>query len=93
MLILVLYQIKKNTTRYKLRKLLLGYGYSVQDGSVEMRLTNEQRNKIIYEIKSFENLLEPGDNIRFYQICRSCIQKSFVLGGKSFTVDPLFYLV
>ncbi len=93
MLTVIIYRIKNNKLRNKLRKFLLGYGYVIQNSVFEMRLTKEQRQKVIAEIKQYEPELEKGDSIYFYQLCKSCVQKSFVLGEKTFTADPLFYLI
>lgn len=93
MLTLILYQISSSKTRRNLRKLLLGFGYSVQNSVFECRLTKTQRLKLIYAVKKYEDELESGDSIRLYNICGNCVNKAVILGGIPVTTDPLFYIV
>lgn len=93
MLTLIIYRISNSKTRNKLRKLLLGFGYAVQNSAFEFRLTKEQRIKLINSVKLFEDKLETGDSIRLYNICGSCLSKAVIIGQTPITIDPLFYIV
>jgi CRISPR-associated protein Cas2 len=93
MITLIVYQIRNNRTRTRLRTLLLNYGKSVQNSVFEMRLTTPQRELLIKSIKEFENELIPDDSIRVYNICRNCLSKVYIIGKVPLTTDPLFYMV
>ncbi len=93
MLTLIIYQIKSDSLRRKIRRLLLNFGYSVQNSVFEFRLTKTQRISLINSLKQFEQLLGKQDSIRVYSVCQSCLKRSFVIGKKTITTDPLFYLV
>lgn len=93
MLTVIVYQISSNKTRSKLRKLLLDFGYAVQNGVFEFRLTKEQRARLTKDVKQFEDKLVTGDSIRLYNICGNCINKALIIGSNPITTDPLFYIV
>jgi CRISPR-associated endonuclease Cas2 len=93
MLTLIVYQIKSDRVRNKLRKILLNYGYAIQNSVFEFRLTVEQRQQLIGKVTAVKNDLSPEDSIRIYQVCRSCLAKVVIIGNKPITSDPLFYMV
>ncbi|MDP2209731.1 MAG: CRISPR-associated endonuclease Cas2 [Bacteroidota bacterium] len=93
MLTIVVYQIKKDKTRTKLRNLLLNHGYCVLNSVFEFRLTKQQQQQLIKKLNEFEELIEQGDGIRIYGVCSSCIKKAIIIGKNPLTIDPLFYIV
>ncbi|MBU1252727.1 MAG: CRISPR-associated endonuclease Cas2 [Bacteroidetes bacterium] len=93
MLTLIVYQIKNNRVRTRLRKLLLNFGNPVQNSVFEFRLTAQQRERLINAVKDLEKDLQPEDSLRIYYICRSCLSKVVIIGKKPVTANPLFYIV
>lgn len=93
MLTLIVYQVKSDKLRNKLRKLLLNFGNAVQNSVFEFRLTVEQRKQLVNKVTAFKEELNPDDSIRIYHVCRSCLSKAVIIGKKPITMDPLFYIV
>lgn len=93
MLTLIVYQVKSDRVRKKLRNLLLSFGKPVQNSVFEFRLTKEQRQQLINKVLLLKEELNPEDGIRIYQVCRTCVSKAIILGNKPIAHDPLFYIV
>ena len=86
MILLVSYDIVKNKNRTKLRKVLMDYGYPVQKSVFEVMLDWKKLERLKREVQQFVE--DPGDSVRFYQVCDSCRERVQVLGrGELFLND------
>ena len=63
--ILVIYDIPLNQRRYKIAKLLEGYGFRVQKSAFEGILDPSRYHKLLKEIS---NLISDEDNVRVYRL-------------------------
>ena len=64
-LVVIIYDIADNKKRYRLSRLLEGYGERVQKSAFEARLSNSKYNKLISEI---DKLINDTDYVRAYKI-------------------------
>lgn len=73
MFLLVCFDIVDNKTRYRVVKVLKGYGVRVQKSVFECNNMTEHR---FLKMKSaLDDLIDHGeDTIRFYSLCRACIR-------------------
>jgi len=93
MIHVIVYQIKNNRTRIRLRKVLLSYGNPVQNCVFECRLSNAQYKELLKNIFFVKEQLADSDSIRIYNVCKNCIAKTILIGNKPIATDPLFYIV
>jgi len=77
---LVTYDISDDKKRTKLSTILDEYGNRVNFSVYECTLTKREHNILQEKIKSLK-ILNKFDSIRFYHICKNCIDKSFELGN------------
>lgn len=63
--VLVIYDISDNPRRYRVNKLLRGYGTRVQRSAFECVLSNRKYNKLI---GSIERIISEGDLVRIYKL-------------------------
>ncbi len=76
-LLVISYDIIKDSRRNKVSKVLLDYGDRVQYSVFEVS-TPEKLPEIKERISKLIDRKE--DNIRYYLLCRSCEQKKIVIG-------------
>ncbi len=84
------FDISNDRTRYKAAKILLEYGYRVQESVFEGFLSKES----IAEIQSkLSNLINPQtDSVRIYPLCLDCEKKVEIIGnGKK--VEETDYII
>lgn len=79
MLFVIAYDVKKTKSRNKIAALLESYGVRVNLSVFECDLKKHQLIKLRDEIANLAN--PKTDNIRFYNLCANCLEKSFVLKG------------
>lgn len=89
--IIVVYDIADNKRRERLRKALLRFGNRVQYSVFECELTSRQIEKMAKAIRSI--MLEEKDNVRYYQICKNCVQSVEVFGGNPLTTIKDVYVI
>lgn len=89
--IVVVYDISDNKRRERLRKTLLRFGNPVQYSVFECELTPRQIEKMAKAIRGVMSKNE--DNVRYYQICKNCVQSVEVFGGKPLTQTKDVYVV
>jgi CRISPR-associated protein Cas2 len=71
MFFLVCFDIVDNKTRYRVVKILKGYGTRVQKSVFEC--ANMTEHKFVKMKSDLEDLIDHGeDTIRYYPLCRSC---------------------
>lgn len=80
MRILVSYDISDDKRRYKVAKIMEGYGYRVQYSVFECEL---ETPKLMELSKRLRPLVNPKseESIRFYVLCADCAQKVKVIGN------------
>lgn len=80
MLYLISYDISIDKRRAKIAKLLEGFGQRVLESVFECDLTaaeyRQLRRKLNRRIKA-----DAGDELRIYQLCRSCVAKTEIIGA------------
>ena len=67
-LIVVIYDIIDSKRRYRVNKLLGGYGYRVQRSAFECRLNNSKYQKMV---KRLEKLINQQDLLRVYRLANN----------------------
>ena len=79
MFFLVCFDIVDNKDRYRVVKILKGYGTRVQKSVFEC--ANMTEHKFLRMKSELDDVIDHGvDTIRFYPLCRSCI-KAFEFSG------------
>lgn len=91
MLTLVVYDIADNRRRYKLAKLLEGYGRRVQESVFECFLDLEEMKRL-YQKVSFR-IKPEEDNVRFYWISAGAMAKTLTLGSPKPEPPPSAYIL
>ena len=91
MLIIVCYDIPNNKRREKLRKTLLMFGNPVQFSVFECDLTGRQIEKMSRIIRAI--MSKDEDNVRYYQLCGSCVENAEIFGGKPLAKTKPVYVV
>ena len=89
--IVICYDIPDTKRRTRLRRTLLGFGQPVQFSVFECELSPRQLQRMTKAVRA---VIEPAeDNVRYYQLCRSCAQQVEVFGGKPLTEVKAVYVV
>ena len=89
--IIVVYDISDNKRRERLRKALRQFGKSVQKSVFECDLSPRQVEKMS---KTIRDIMSAGeDNVRYYQMCKSCIAGVEVFGGEPLIETKLAYII
>ena len=72
MFVVICYDITNDRRRYRIEKAILNVGYRVQESVFEAHLSQ----KLFIELKNnIRNLMDQEqDNLRYYSICKNCIQ-------------------
>jgi CRISPR-associated protein Cas2 len=89
--IIVVYDISDNKRRERLRKALMRFGNSVQKSVFEFDLTKRQLQTMEMVIRGI--ISKDIDNVRYYQMCKSCISGVEVFGGQPLTQAKPAYIV
>ncbi|GIV97921.1 MAG: hypothetical protein KatS3mg057_2578 [Herpetosiphonaceae bacterium] len=69
-LYIIAYDISSDRRRTRVHKLLCGYGDWTQYSLFECWLTRQQQIELKAKLKK---LLQAGDSLRFYPLCKSCV--------------------
>jgi len=91
MLIVISYDIPNDTTRLRVHKELLNWGYPVQKSVFEAHLTDTQVSRMTERLTKLINPQE--DSIRVYRLCARCEGQCEYLGLAEPTPDPDFWIV
>jgi CRISPR-associated protein Cas2 len=78
MFCVVAYDISDNRRRTRLFKLMKGYGVHTQFSVFECDLTDIQYARMLVGIS--ELVLPDEDNIKVYQVCKSCLRSMHLFG-------------
>ena len=85
MFYVVAYDISNDKRRKKLSECLDKYGRRVNYSVYEIEPGKIKFKKLLTEIEEKKLLNKKYDSVRFYHVCKECVQKSFEL---SIACDP-----
>jgi CRISPR-associated protein Cas2 len=91
MQIVLVYDISDDKRRTRLRKTLLRFGMPVQYSVFECDLSPRQLARMEKAVRGV--IKKQEDNVRYYQLCRSCAQSAEVFGGQPVTERKEVYVV
>jgi CRISPR-associated protein Cas2 len=91
MSLVLAYDIPNDKRRERLRKTLLRFGNPVQYSVFECDLSPRQLVRMRKAVLAVISL--PEDNVRYYTLCRGCVQVAEVFGGKPVTQRRTLYVV
>jgi CRISPR-associated protein Cas2 len=91
MQIVLVYDIPDDKRRTRLRKTLLRFGTPVQYSVFECDLSQRQLERMEKAVRSV--IKKHEDNVRYYQLCRSCARSAEVFGGQPLTERREVYVV
>lgn len=89
----IVYQIKSDRLRTRLRKVLLSFGNPVQNSVFECRLSTAQFKELLKSVENLKDQLSESDSVRIYNVCKNCIAKTVIIGNKPVISDPLCYII
>lgn len=75
---LICYDISERKTRYRIEKVLLGYGERVQYSVFECKLTGAELVKLRVEVNRW---LEQGDKVNYFRLCVHCLRRRVTQGA------------
>jgi CRISPR-associated protein Cas2 len=88
---MICYDVRDDTKRRNVRKILEGYGERVQFSVFECNLSDSQHAHLRKELTPF---IDPAsDSFRFYPLCSGCYPKTFSLGAWTGQDDEGYELV
>ena len=91
MQIILVYDIPDDKRRTRLRKTLLRFGTPVQYSVFECDLSQRQLERMAKAVHAI--IKKHEDNVRYYQLCRSCAKGTEVFGGTPLTERREVYVV
>ena len=90
--ILVTYDIENDRRRTKIHKILSNFGEPVQYSVFECFISEEDFEELRGKLKKQMDPKHPDDSIRYYKLCRSCVEKVRVDGNKGFNIEGPFII-
>lgn len=88
---LACFDISDDRIRYQVAKCLGQYGLRVQYSVFEISI---ERPKQLHDIKrQLKDLLEPGDDLRFYALCLNCRRNSYTVDDQRIAQFPAVVIV
>ncbi len=90
--ILVTYDIENDRRRTKIHKILSNFGSSVQYSVFECFISEEDFEELKSKLKKQMDPKHPDDSIRYYTLCRSCVEKVLVEGNRDFNIEGPFII-
>ncbi len=75
---LICYDIQTQWVRYRIDKLLSGYGERVQYSVFECSLSDAHLVRLRTEIRQW---LEDGDKVNYYRLCEHCLRRRLTHGA------------
>lgn len=86
----IAYDVSDDTKRTRLSNLLLDYGERVQKSVFEAEISREELQEILDRAS---NLIDTGDSLRAYPLCRNCVEGIESRGALKQTKAVVFKLV
>lgn len=91
MFYVVSYDIPDDDRRDQVRAALKNYGARVQYSVFECNLEPGQLAELRARLAT---LIQPKeDNLRYYRLCRDCLEQTVVVGERPLTADPDYWIV
>lgn len=87
---IITYDISDDRTRYRIADILKNYGIRVQYSIFECRLTGTELATLRAGVTG---LLDPGDSVRWYPLCRWCRADICWQGQGSAPDNPEFFQI
>lgn len=91
MLVMISYDIVDDKKRLKLMKFLKDYGNRVQKSVFECNLSPGIYNQVKSGVAEIINKRE--DRVRYYRICKGCVEKVEISGWGEVTEEEEFILI
>ncbi len=90
--ILVTYDIENDRRRTKIHKILSDFGTAVQYSVFECFIPEQDFALLREKLRKQMDSKHPDDSIRYYILCRSCVEKIAVDGNRGFHIDGPFII-
>ena len=90
--ILVTYDIENDQRRTKIHKLLEGYGSAVQYSVFECFISEEDYAKMRQRLQKLLDPKHPVDTVRYYVLCRNCVERVDIDGNRDFDIESPFII-
>jgi len=90
--ILVTYDIQNDRRRTKIHKVLEGYGVAVQYSVFECFLSDEDYSTLRQRLRKLMDSKNPLDSVRYYRLCRQCVESVDTDGNRPFAVASPFII-
>lgn len=90
--VLVTYDIENDRRRTKIHKILEGYGSAVQFSVFECLVSDEDYAEMRMRLKKMLDVKHPDDSIRYYVLCRNCVERVDVDGNRDFEIQSPFII-
>ena len=91
MFIVISYDIPDDKRRKKVRETLQNFGTRVQYSVFECNLPEKYLKRLKTKLAKIVDLRE--DNLRYYVLCKNCMEKVESYGKRKFTDEPICYIV
>lgn len=95
MFVLISYDIEDDRLRSKVATVLEGHGRRVQYSVFECNLTRSQYDALKQRLLRLVEAVREAEtySIRFYRLCKACVERFEVLGEGDISRDEAFYIV
>lgn len=90
MFIMVSYDIKDDSIRRKVQKIMEDFGERVQYSVFECLLTESQYKAMKDKI---QGIIDNSDSVRFYMLCDSCNKKIEFSGYSKILYDEKYFII
>ncbi len=90
--ILVTYDIESDRRRTKIHKILSDFGTAVQYSVFECFISEEDFGNLRRKLQKQMDPKHPADSIRYYLLCRSCVEKVEIDGNRDFRIEGPFII-
>ncbi len=90
--ILVTYDIENDRRRTKIHKILSNFGTAVQYSVFECFLSEEDVDELRKKLKKQMDPKHPEDSIRYYTLCKSCVENVAIDGNRDFRIEGPFII-
>ena len=91
MFYVVSYDIPDDRRRNEVHDTLKDYGTRVQYSVFECNLEPAQLLELREQLATL--VVPKEDNLRYYRLCRDCLEQTVVVGERPLTTDPDYWIV
>ncbi|HWR31085.1 MAG TPA: CRISPR-associated endonuclease Cas2, partial [Negativicutes bacterium] len=90
--ILVTYDIENDRRRTKIHKVLEGFGSAVQFSVFECFVSEDDYALMRMRLQKLLDPNHPLDSIRYYVLCRGCVERVDIDGNRHFEIQSPFII-